>query len=91
LLTSKSPEVNLLFSFFPCSQKLQEKPNSTINPGSIPKNDFEIFIGGPVFKFVISVFSKVKIIVSNKKFFWSSVPFVFQPGRNGENRNQKHK
>jgi hypothetical protein len=50
-------------------------PNPTINPGGFPKNDFEIFIGVPVFKVDILVFSKVKIIVSNNKFFRRTVSF----------------
>jgi hypothetical protein len=40
-------------------------PNSTLNPGGFPKIDFELFMGGPVFKVDILVFSKVKIIVRN--------------------------
>jgi hypothetical protein len=44
-------------------------------------------MGGPVFKVVILVFSKVKIIVRNNKVFRRSVPFVFQPGRNGSFEN----
>jgi len=49
-------------------------PNPSINPGGFPKNDFEILIGVPVFKFNFLVFSKVKIIVRNNKFFRRTVP-----------------
>jgi len=50
-------------------------PNPSINPGGFPKNDFEILIGVPVFKVDILVFSKVKIIVRNNKFFRRTLPF----------------
>jgi len=59
-------------------------PNPSINPGGFPKNDFEILIGVPVFKFNFLVFSKVKIIVRNNKFFGE--PFLL-----GEKKNLKHK
>jgi hypothetical protein len=70
----------LIFPFFP---ELLQIPNSALNPGGFPKNDFEIFMGAPVFKVDILVFSKVKIIVRNIKFFRGTVSFVYQPKWNG--------
>ncbi len=69
------PRSYYTFFFFPGSPELLQIPNSTLNPGDFPKNDFEIFIGVPVFKVDILVFSKVKIIVRYNKLFRRTVPF----------------